>query len=506
MKKLFRRKSADNKTYPAKKQKSLVTYIWICFMLFTIIILFLLWFFQYFFIEMYYQSMKVRDLKSCAEQISENIDSYNLDGLINSLAFQNSATILITDTLGNVEHNANYLGRFSYFNADVEKFGQYIYKFRNKLLNSGKKSVSEIYENKETESKELFYATKIEINGSPKLLFLESSIEPVDSTTKIIKEQLIFITFILFELAFIIALFISKKIARPIVKITESAEEFAEGNYDVKFDGKGYEEVQELSNVLNHAGREVKKVTDLRRDLIANVSHDLRTPLTMIKAYAEMIRDLSGDNPEKRAEHIQVIIDESDRLAFLVNDILELSKLESSNAELALSEFSIFDKMQDVLSRYQILIERDGYNIKYYKDEDRICLADEAKIEQVLYNLINNAVNYCGDDKTVIIRQINKKDSVRIEVIDHGEGISKELMPLVFDRYYRDKKVARDKVGTGIGLSIVKGILNSHEFPFGVSSEEGKGSMFWFEMTDTKSVFSNTSDKNSDNENNKDIK
>lgn len=495
MKKLFRDKISDKRTDPAKKQKRLVTYIWMCFMLFTVIILFLLWFFQYFFIEMYYQSMKVRDLKSCAEQISDNTDMYDLDALINSLAFQHSATILITDTLGNVEHNANYLGRFSYFNADVEKkFGQYIYKFRNKLLNSGKDSVSEIYENKETESKELFYVTKINLNGAQKLLFLESSVEPVDSTTRIIKEQLIFITFILFELAFIIALFISKKIAKPIVKITEAAEEFAEGNYDVQFDGKGYEEVQELSNVLNHAGQEVKKVTDLRRDLIANVSHDLRTPLTMIKAYAEMIRDLSGDNPKKRAEHIQVIIDESDRLAFLVNDILELSKLESSNTELSLSEFSICEKMQDVLSRYQILIERDGYNIRFYKDEDRICLADESKIEQVLYNLINNAVNYCGEDKTVIIRQLNKKDSVRIEVIDYGEGISKELMPLVFDRYYRGKKVARDKVGTGIGLSIVKGILNSHEFPFGVSSEEGKGSMFWFEMTNTKPVQSNLSD------------
>lgn len=456
-------------------------------MIFTVVILVLLWFFQYFFIEMYYQSMKVRDLKECADQISDNIDSEDLDGLINSLAFQNSATVLITDTLGNVEHKANYLGRFSYFNADIEKqFGQYIFKFRNKLLSSGENSFSKIYKNKETGIKELFYVTKVEYQGSQKLLFLESLIEPVDSTTKIIKEQLIFITFILFELAFIIALFISKKIAKPIVKITESAEEFAKGNYDVKFNGKGYEEVQELSDVLNHAGQEVKKVTDLRRDLIANVSHDLRTPLTMVKAYAEMIRDLSGDNPQKRAEHIQVIIDESDRLAFLVNDILELSKLESSNAELSPSEFSISEKIEDVLSRYQILTERDGYNILYYKDEDRICYADSPKIEQVLYNLINNAVNYCGEDKTVIIRHINKKDNVRIEIIDHGEGISKELMPLVFDRYYRDKKVARDKVGTGIGLSIVKGILTSHKFPFGVSSEEGKGSMFWFEITNSK--------------------
>ena len=234
--------------------------------------------------------------------------------------------------------------------------------------------------------------------------------------------------------------------------------------------------------MLNNAKTEIKKVSDLRKDLVANISHDLRTPLTMVKAYAEMIRDLSGDNPQKRGEHVQIIIDEADRLSSLVDNLLELSKLESGNMELELTEFSIVDKLKDCMTRYTLLIEQNGYDIKYEPDEDRMISADIQKLDQVIYNFINNAINYTGDEKVIRIRQINKPDCVRIEVVDNGKGISKEMLPLVFDRYYRDAKVKRAVVGTGLGLSICKEILKKHGFAFGVSSKENVGSTFWFEI------------------------
>ena len=264
-------------------------------------------------------------------------------------------------------------------------------------------------------------------------------------------------------------------------KTKNTAKKFGEGDYAVEFNGHGYCEIEELSTVLNSAKDEIQKVSELRKDLIANISHDLRTPLTMVKAYAEMIRDLSGDNPVKRQEHIQVIIDEADRLSSLVNNLLELSKLESGNAELKLTDFSIVDKLNDCMTRYQILIEQNGYDIKYIPDEDRVITADIAKLDQVIYNFINNAINYTGDNKVIRIKQINKADVVRIEVTDNGKGISKELLPKIFDRYYRDAKVKRDVVGTGLGLSICQEILKAHGFAYGVQSEEGKGSTFWFE-------------------------
>jgi signal transduction histidine kinase len=312
-------------------------------------------------------------------------------------------------------------------------------------------------------------------------LFIESSIEPIDSTVSIIREQLIYITVILIELAFLVTLFISKRLSRPITSITNTAKQFAAGDYSVEFKGEGYKEVEELSTVLNNAENEIKKVSDLRKDLIANISHDLRTPLTMVKAYAEMIRDLSGDNPQKRNEHVQIIIDEADRLTALVNNLLELSKLESGNMELEMSDFSIVDKLNDCMTRYTLLIEQNGYDIKYEPDEDRIITADINKLDQVIYNFINNAINYTGEHKVIRVRQINKPGCVRVEVIDNGNGISKELLPLVFDRYYRDAKVKRAVVGTGLGLSICKEILKKHGFAFGVSSVEGEGSTFWFE-------------------------
>lgn len=487
------------KSYNASnRQKTITMHVWFMFIMFVIIVLGLLWLFQYVFLQRYYQSMKVRDLESLETQIESNIayegDSLTDDSvnLIHNLAFKNTVCIVITDSLGNVEAQANYLGQFSYFSSDIDNsFGQFLSRFRNKLMTSGKTSLSEIYENEHFKSKELLYVTRFSVGNKERLMYLESALDPVESTARIINQQLIFISFILLEISFVISIIMSRKIAKPIVKITETANEFAKGNYNVHFDGNGYQEAKELADVLNNAGQEIQKVTDLRKDLIANVSHDLRTPLTMIKAYAEMIRDISGDNPEKRQKHIDVIIDEADRLSYLVDNILEVSKLESGNSELELSSFSINEKLDDIIKKYDILVERDGYKIELIKDEDRICVADQHKLEQVVYNLINNAVNYCGDDKTVIVRQINLKNSTRIEIIDHGVGISKELLPTVFDRYYRDKKVARDTVGTGLGLSIVKGILTSHNFPFGVTSTEGKGSVFWFEITDTKEKIAN---------------
>ncbi len=242
-------------------------------------------------------------------------------------------------------------------------------------------------------------------------------------------------------------------------------------------------ETETLAETLNYAAAEISKVDSLRRDLIANISHDLRTPLTMVKAYAEMIRDLSGDNPAKRSEHVNIIIEESDRLAALVNDILDLSKLESGSEGLNLSKFSITKKIHEIMGRYTLLSEQQGYSFYVNAETDFETEADIIKIEQVLYNLINNAVNYTGENKNVYINLLIKdKDTARIEITDTGKGIEPDLLPLIFDRYYRAEKNKREVIGTGLGLSIVKQILKRHNFKFGVRSEIGAGSTFWFEV------------------------
>jgi len=284
--------------------------------------------------------------------------------------------------------------------------------------------------------------------------------------------------------SFIISIYISKKIAKPIIRITEDAKTLANRDVKTKFVGKGYLEVKELADTLNYAETELSKVDTMQRDLIANISHDLRTPLTMLKAYAEMIRDLSGDNPKKRAEHLEIIINETDRLALLVNDILDLSKLESGKQKLSCTEFDIREKLAEIIDRFKGISEKMGYHIHFTPDANRTVCCDVVKIEQVIYNLINNAINYTGADKQVYVRQINKPDGVVIEVEDTGDGIEADKIKLIFDKYYRSENHKREVIGTGLGLSIVKAVLKMHGFDYGVRSIIKKGSVFWFKISD----------------------
>ena len=189
-----------------------------------------------------------------------------------------------------------------------------------------------------------------------------------------------------------------------------------------------------------------------------------------------------SDNKPKREEHIEVIIKESDRLSELVSGLLELSKYESDNKPLELSAFETSDFIDEIMARYMVYEEREGYHFEVVKDENVVVKADRHKMLQVMFNFINNAVNYTGEDKKVIVKQINNEKTVRFEITDTGDGITQENLPLIFDRYYREKKTEREVVGTGLGLSIVKEILKLHEFKFGVTSKVSQGSTFWFEI------------------------
>lgn len=327
----------------------------------------------------------------------------------------------------------------------------------------------------------VIYVNVVSIDGSERILFVNAQLTPVDATVNTLRAELVWITVIMIVLSLGIALLISRKVSRSLIGLNASAKEMAGGNFDVHFDGTDYREVAELSDTLNMTARELGKSERLRRELIANVSHDLRTPLTMIIAYAEVMRDLPGENSP---ENVQVVIDEAERLTNLVNDMLDISKLQAGVLEKNATIYNLTESIQSVFARYNKLKEQDGYKIDFSYDQMVMVEADEYKIFQVIYNLVNNAINYTGDDKQIWVRQIVREDGyVRIEVTDSGEGIAPEALPYVWDRYYKvDKTHKRAVMGTGLGLSIVKNILELHDARYGVESEVGKGSTFWFEL------------------------
>lgn len=465
------------------------------FLLFSLIMLILLWLFQTVFFKGFYRSVKISQVESCAKNIitmmqgTEDDEGVNVDkvsAMVEYIYEQNDMMVALYDLNTNfamsicssdVPENLEKISGsdvIRYRNMAMQNGGTYL-EYRHKALNEDSGSL-EKYAAESVTYSEVF----MDSGNGRYMITIRSIITPFNSVVDTLRNQLIIISAILVVLSVMLSIIVSNLITRPIIKTNKAAKELAKQNYDVKFESDGYLEIRELNDTLNFAARELTKVEKLRKDLIANISHDLRTPLTMITGYGEVIRDLPGENTP---ENIQIIIDEATRLNELVTDLLDISKLQSGAMQLVRTDFSLTKCIEEIFNRYTKLIEQNHYNIVFNYKEDVIINADDVKIKQVIYNLINNAINYVGDDKTVIVTQIADKNFVRVEVTDHGVGIDPDKLEYIWDRYYKVDKAHKSAViGTGLGLSIVKNILELHNARFGVKSKLGAGSTFWFEL------------------------
>jgi len=453
-------------------KNSLKFNIWCYLILFSIIILAFLWFFQVVSLKSYYELSTKKEIDTVVDKVKDNYSSKTYKDYFNKLSFKTDMCIELYDGMTRT---------YSSFSCNTKSI-EFSNEKRNFILENNTSQGYEI-EDQKINSKVLLYGIKLE---EGKYAFVEASLLPVDSTVSILKEQLLIVSIAVCVLSLLIAFFISRRISKPIEVMNDNAKKILEGKYDVTFDSDStVDEINELNNTLNYTSRELLKTEELRRELMSNVSHDLKTPLTMIKAYAEMVRDLTYKNKEKRDKNLNVIIEETDRLNLLVNDILDLSKYQANTIKLEYSEFDINSLIKEIINRYEIYTLKDGYNLKYKDIGKKYVIADKKRIEQVIYNLINNALNYTGDNKEVTINLIDDIDNdiVRIEISDTGKGIAKKDIPLIWDKYYKvDKTYSRIHIGTGIGLSIVKNILELHKVNYGVDSTIGKGTTFYFEV------------------------
>lgn len=502
------------------------------FLGFSAMLLVVLWLFQTVFLEQFYKSVKTGQVKSCAYSIADNIDSDELTDLITEIEEQNTMFVTIyntddtrfscvysstsqpgfqsdiaQDTIAAIYHQAQSNGGEHSSITHIKRSERFFKpdwdKTQNSSMNNGGVQADpgnngsafdpsanatpdqqQKNENKhepafeKMTSENLAYAKIVSSSSGERLVIVESAITPVASVVDTLRYQLIIMTIVIVILSIVMAIAVARLISKPITDATENAKSLARQDYDVNFSGGRYKEITELNATLNFAASELKKVDSLQKELIANISHDLRTPLTMITGYSEVMRDLPG---EMTPENIQIIIDEATRLNSLVTDLLDLSRLQSGTADIKSAPFSLTECIEGIFGRYTKLKESDGLNIVFEHTEEVFIMGDELRMTQVLYNLINNAINYIGSDNTVIVRQTLEGEKVRVEVIDHGEGIPADKLDYIWDRYYRvDKEHRRAKIGTGLGLSIVKGVLLAHNAEFGVDSTPGEGSDFWF--------------------------
>ncbi len=436
--------------------------------------------FQIVLLEPMYENNKIRTVKQVSSEVVSAIErDQDLEDTLYRTSFGNDVCVRIFSE--NDDISAGNFGCPLYRMSDVEFLQEisgaqannnaYLSKRKSLFGGEGGRSIN--------------YTRIINSDDKTYVVMVNTSITPFDATTATLTGQLWYIAGAIFIMVVLMVLIMNRRIARPLMKINESAKALSAGSYTVDEGTNKYLEAYELNQTLQKAAEDIQKADKAKRDLIANVSHDLRTPLTMINGYGEMMRDLPG---EKTDENIQVIIDESQRLTALVNDLLDLSKLEENRITLEKSVFSMSDMIGREIRKYDVYRMKEGFSIDTQLEDDLFVEADEKRMEQVFNNFMTNAVNYSGDSKRIIVRCLRRGDKVHTEVQDFGEGIEQDKLKDIWDRYYKiDKSHVRFTNGSGIGLAIVRHILELHGCEYGVISEKDVGSTFWFDLPLTES-------------------
>lgn len=463
-----------------KKKSNLRTKIWMYLIIFSASILLFLWLFQIIFLKTYYKEFRLNKLENSVKKVLNSFHDSNYEDLLDDISLEDEICIEVVNN--NMTKYLSVIYNKGCMGAETSVENSY---YKKDFINSNLSKKVYTLINPRFKNKTIIYGIKLDDSN---YAFVSASLEPIDTTITVLKNQFIYVTMLVIILSLIVSYFVSRKISSGVIKINKEAKKLSKGNFDVKFDtDQPILELSELAETLEYTKDELSKTENLRRELLANVSHDLKTPLTMIKAYAEMVRDVTYKDDTKRTKDLNIIIEETDRLNVLVNDILELSKIQSGTQKLTIEQFDLEKFVKNIIKRYDIMSENKKYKFKVSINKNIIVSADRKRIEQVMYNLINNAINYTGDDKKIIINALELENTVRIEVKDTGKGIDKEELENIWDKYYKiDKTHSREQVGSGVGLSIVKNILINHNCNYGVESIKGNGTIFYFELPKVK--------------------
>lgn len=494
------------------KTRSFRFKLWVYFAVFTAFIFIILWLMQTVFLQSFYNDMLISDTKKVAEKIRSHGTDADIEKKIDELARDNTVIILITDESGKLLYSSDeFKGMHSKEkipgNAEIEDknrknefaglpeppkekkndFGKRMDEYRNlpdnynEILSLLKASDEGYIES--TEDDYYVYVTYVDYNGQDgkSVLYISTPLEAQGSAVNILRRILVWVTVLSLAAGFILSWFIARKFSKPVQRLSEKADKLGEKEYSEAYDSGFCSELDSLNQTLDRTNEKLNTSKEFQMQLLSNVSHDLRTPLTMIKGYAEMIRDISWEDSEAMSSDLQVIIKEADRLNALVNEILEYSELQTEDDTKDMEQLDLSELVKSSAERFEKLLQPENVVIEKDIDLGLTATGNPGLLERALYNLMDNAVRHTGDGKKIRVA-LKQKDGIKvISVQDFGNGIAPEEIDHIWDRYYTSRQ-RKGKGVSGLGLAIVKQIALKHRGKCYAESKEGEGCTFFIEI------------------------
>ncbi|WP_422485520.1 sensor histidine kinase [Gudongella sp. DL1XJH-153] len=442
----------------------------------TILSVGILWLYQTVFLERNYMNSRVEILKRSTEELTElyNTEPDSFVENAEKLFMERNIATEVSSVDGQILYSSgNTMGRGQASGFRVLR-GDYL----EELLRSGEATTTTIHQRQNTE----LFTYSMLLEDRETVITTSLPIEPINETINILKRQLLNISLILIVVSILIGTFFSRFFLRPIRKLNQSVNALAAGDMETRVDVETSDEIGELSGNFNKMAEQLSKVDRLRKDLVANVSHELRTPLGLIRGYAEMSKDIHRDDPQSREENLDIIIEESERLGRMVDEMLDMSRIQSGNMDLWQEEIDIMELAQSSVNKYSIMAEDKNIKLSVMGEKESFNVwVDRRRMEQVFHNLLSNAITHTENGNIDIVLT-EKKNVLRVDIRDTGSGIPLDQIDHIWDRYYKINNSNRAIGGSGIGLSITKAIFEAHDIKFGVESTPGRGSDFYFEI------------------------
>ena len=305
------------------------------------------------------------------------------------------------------------------------------------------------------------------------------------------KDMILTATIILVFTALSVGLWIYRSIAVPLVKLRKATQNIKEGNLDFVLEVEGKDEFSQLCQDFEEMRKRLKESTEEKilmdkenKELISNISHDLKTPITAVKGYVEGIMDGVADTPEKMNRYVRTIYNKTNEMDHLINELTFYSKIDTNRIPYTFSKLNVEDYFSDCAEELGLEMETKGIELVYanYVEKDVQVIADGGQIRRVIHNIVSNAIKYMEKPKGIIqLRVKDVGDFIQVEIEDNGKGIAAKDLPYIFDRFYRtDVSRNSSKGGSGIGLSIVKKIMEDHGGKVWATSRLGIGTIMYF--------------------------